>query len=104
MLHSSCLEVFCEFNRANAGCDHVDGGTSRFDRNGVIYQAICANCNPDAAGRPSFPTTAGAWATNNNAGGAGCNLGMLKFDLQLAGWMERSVRHSAEKFQEVACH
>ena len=24
--------------------DHVDGGTSRFDRNGVIYQAMCANC------------------------------------------------------------
>lgn len=76
---------FGEFNRANAGCDHVDGGTSRFDRNGVIYQAICANCNLDIAGRPLFPTTAGAWATTNNAGGAGCNLGMLKFDLQLAG-------------------
>ncbi|MFN8290363.1 MAG: PKD domain-containing protein [Chitinophagaceae bacterium] len=76
---------FGEFNRAGAGCDHVDGGTSRFDRNGVIYQAICANCNLDPAGRPSFPTTAGAWATNNTASGAGCNLGMLKFDLQLAG-------------------
>src|SRR5690606_23632703 len=24
--------------------DHVDGGTSRFDANGIIYQAICANC------------------------------------------------------------
>lgn len=77
---------FGEFNRANAGCDHVDGGTSRFDRNGVIYQAICANCNLDPSRiRPSFPTTAGAWATNNNSNGAGCNLGMLKFDLQLAG-------------------
>lgn len=76
---------FGEFNRAGAGCDHVDGGTSRFDRNGVIYQAICANCNLDINGRPSFPTTAGAWATVNNASGAGCNLAMLKFDLQLAG-------------------
>ncbi|MEJ7673157.1 MAG: SBBP repeat-containing protein [Chitinophagaceae bacterium] len=28
--------------------DHVDGGTSRFDQNGVIYQAICANCNRTA--------------------------------------------------------
>ena len=25
--------------------EHVDGGTSRYDKNGVIYQAICANCN-----------------------------------------------------------
>jgi len=23
--------------------DHVDGGTSRFDENGIIYQAMCAN-------------------------------------------------------------
>jgi hypothetical protein len=40
------------------GCDHVDGGTSRFDQNGVIYEAICANCkllDPEAI----FPTTPG---------------------------------------------
>ena len=30
-------------NGAQLG-DHVDGGTSRFDRDGVIYQAICASC------------------------------------------------------------
>ena len=77
---------FGETNRPGAGADHVDGGTSRFDRNGIIYQAICANCNLDPSGtRPQFPVTAGAWATNNNASGAGCNLGMLKFDLELAG-------------------
>lgn len=77
---------FGETNRPGAGCDHVDGGTSRFDRNGIIYQAICANCNLDPSGtRPQFPVTAGAWATTNNANGVGCNLGMLKFDLELAG-------------------
>ncbi len=77
---------FGETNRPGAGCDHVDGGTSRFDRNGVIYQAICANCNLDpTGGRPLFPTTAGAWSTTNNASGAGCNLAMLKFDLELSG-------------------
>jgi gliding motility-associated-like protein len=77
---------FGETNRPGTGCDHVDGGTSRFDRNGVIYQAICANCDLDPAGRPLYPTTAGAWATtNNSSGGAGCNLAMLKFDLQLSG-------------------
>ena len=25
--------------------DHVDGGTSRYDKEGVIYEAMCANCN-----------------------------------------------------------
>ncbi len=66
------------------GCDHVDGGTSRFDRNGVIYQAICGNCNLGAA-RPVYPVTTGAWSTTNNAGGAGCNLTMVKIAMNLAG-------------------
>jgi hypothetical protein len=28
--------------------EHVDGGTSRFDANGVIYQSLCANCGGGA--------------------------------------------------------
>jgi gliding motility-associated-like protein len=62
--------------------DHVDGGTSRFDKNGVIYQAICANCNKSI----SFFGTPGAWSTTNNASGGGqCNLGMLKIKMNFAG-------------------
>ncbi|MFI5129610.1 MAG: PKD domain-containing protein [Chitinophagales bacterium] len=60
--------------------DHVDGGTSRFDQNGVIYQAICANC-----GGGSFPTTPGAWSTTHNAAVAFCNLAMVKISFNLAG-------------------
>jgi len=41
--------------------EHVDGGTSRFDKHGIIYQGICANCG--GPGSPPFPTTTGAWAT-----------------------------------------
>ena len=39
--------------------EHVDGGTSRYDKQGTIYEAICANCedhNPNL----KFPTTPGA--------------------------------------------
>jgi gliding motility-associated-like protein len=62
--------------------DHVDGGTSRFDKNGVIYQAICANCNKSV----NFPGTPGSWSTTNNASGGGqCNLGMLKIKMNFAG-------------------
>lgn len=65
--------------------DHVDGGTSRFDAQGVIYQAICGNC-----GGPSslFPTTPGVWGPVNNAAPAangGCNLAMVKIALNFAG-------------------
>ena len=54
--------------------EHVDGGTSRFDKHGIIYQAICANC-----GGPSstpFPTTAGSWATVDASDN--CNEAALK--------------------------
>ena len=33
--------------------EHVDGGTSRYDQNGMIYQGICANCNGGASS--AFP-------------------------------------------------
>jgi hypothetical protein len=49
--------------------EHVDGGTSRFDRDGIIYQAVCASCG----GLQDFPTTTGP---NNNA--FNCNLGSVK--------------------------
>ena len=55
--------------------DHVDGGTSRFDKNGTVYQAVCAGCG----GEDSFPTTPGAYSTTNNS--FNCNLGVFKFDL-----------------------
>jgi gliding motility-associated-like protein len=65
--------------------DHVDGGTSRFDRSGTIYQAICADCDDPTTsfGANNF-TTAGAWATTKPAGNI-CNLGFAKIAFQFAG-------------------
>lgn len=63
--------------------EHVDGGTSRFDKKGVIYQSVCAGCG----GFSDFPTTVGAWSrTNkakrpNNPFQGGCNNALFKFDL-----------------------
>ncbi|MEO8591300.1 MAG: gliding motility-associated C-terminal domain-containing protein [Flavobacteriales bacterium] len=54
--------------------EHVDGGTSRFDRRGRVYQSVCAGCQ----GNSDFPTTPGAWSATNNSGG--CNNGVLKLD------------------------
>jgi len=69
--------------------EHVDGGTSRFDRNGVIYQAICANCGRDV----SFPTTPGVWSPSN--GSQECNLAAVKIAFNLAGVIG-SVRASID--------
>jgi len=54
--------------------DHVDGGTSRFDKDGTIYHAVCA-CRTN-----SFPVTPGAWSPTMNSAG-GCNNAAFKFDL-----------------------
>lgn len=77
---------FGENNSVNNGYDHVDGGTSRFDRSGVIYQAICANCEISGI-RPNFPTQPpGVWSANNPANtNAKCNLGLLKIAMNLSG-------------------
>ncbi len=60
--------------------DHVDGGTSRFDKDGVIYQAICASCFNNLP----FPTTPGVWAPTKPVVGT-CNLAMVKIAFNLAG-------------------
>jgi gliding motility-associated-like protein len=59
--------------------EHVDGGTCRFDKEGVIYEAICAGCG----GNSLFPSTVGAWSRTNNS--SNCNLAAMKFEFNLAG-------------------
>ncbi len=61
--------------------DHVDGGTSRYDKQGIIYQAICANCY----GGANFPTTPNVWAPRNGTGINGCNLAAVKIAFDFAG-------------------
>jgi gliding motility-associated-like protein len=57
--------------------EHVDGGTSRFDRSGKIYQSVCAGCG----GLSDFPTTPGAVSNTNNS--FNCNNGVIKLDFML---------------------
>jgi gliding motility-associated-like protein len=63
--------------------EHVDGGTSRYDRNGIIYQGICANCAGHSL--TPFPTSPGVWSPRNGTGGAGCNLAAVKIAFNFAG-------------------
>ncbi len=56
--------------------EHVDGGTSRFDKRGVIYQSVCGGCG----GYSNFPTTPSAWSKTNNS--PNCNNAIFKIDFQ----------------------
>lgn len=60
--------------------EHVDGGTSRFDNNGIVYQALCS-C--EDGGGP-FPTTPGVWSRTNRAPG-GCNEAAVKIEMNFTG-------------------
>ncbi len=61
----------------SSASEHVDGGTSRFDKNGVVYQSVCGGCG----GFSDFPTTPGAWSNTNLS--SNCNNIVFKFDFQL---------------------
>ncbi|MDA8715088.1 PKD domain-containing protein [Flavobacteriales bacterium] len=65
----------------NGTSEHTDGGTSRFDPSGIVYQSVCASCGG------SFPTTPGSYATTSGTAGTpyGCNLGAIKFEFDFQG-------------------
>jgi gliding motility-associated-like protein len=64
------------FGQVGGGGDHVDGGSSRFRKDGSIFQAVCAGCG----GRNTFPTTDSAFSRVNNS--PNCNMAVLRFDLE----------------------
>lgn len=66
---------YATFFGGSVSDEHVDGGTSRFDKSGVVYEAVCAGCGSN----DDFPTTPGAWSNTNNS--TNCNLGVFKFDI-----------------------
>ncbi len=63
--------------------DHVDGGTSRFDENGIIYQAMCSNCGNATTPGIFFPTTPGVWANTNPS--VNCNEAAVKIEMNFGG-------------------
>jgi gliding motility-associated-like protein len=81
LLYGSC------FGQNGGDGEHVDGGTSRFDQQGVIYQAICANCGGSSQIpiTSPYPITPGAVAPINGGLPRGCNLGAVKISFNFAG-------------------
>jgi len=61
----------------NGNGDHVDGGTSRFDKRGIVYQSVCAGCGAQS----SFPTTPGVVSNTNRSNN--CNNALFKYDFSL---------------------
>jgi len=74
--------LYATFMGGTQSRTHVDGGTSRFDKGGVVYHSVCSGCSSlNTSGRSSsdFPTTVGAWSRQNRS--INCNNAAFKFDL-----------------------
>lgn len=67
--------VYGSFYGGAVSSEHVDGGTSRFSKNGFVYQAVCAGCQ----GNDDFPTSPAAYSASNPS--AGCNIAVFKLSL-----------------------
>lgn len=68
---------YASYLGGNKADEHVDGGTSRFDKNGTIYQSICGGCG----GNSDFPTSKNAWSSINKS--RNCNNIVLKFNFEI---------------------
>lgn len=75
--HDALSIIYGTFFGGSLSSEHVDGGTSRFDPNGTIYQSVCAGCFANS----DFPTTPGAWSNTNNS--SLCNNGVIKLDFDV---------------------
>jgi gliding motility-associated-like protein len=83
--------LYASYFGGNLSSDHVDGGTSRFDKRGVIYQSVCASCSytnstgTNASTLSDFPTTHLYFSTLKNVtiGGNNCNNALFKLDFEI---------------------
>ncbi len=74
--------VYSTYLGGNSSKTHVDGGTSRFDKYGIVYHAVCSGCqfgNTTGQATSDFPTTSRAKSRLNRSGN--CNNAAFKFDL-----------------------
>tara|TARA_Y100000385_G_scaffold116717_1_gene121459 strand:+ start:1417 stop:5118 length:3702 start_codon:yes stop_codon:yes gene_type:complete len=68
--------IYGTYFGGSQSAEHVDGGTSRFDKKGIIYQSVCAGCG-NHNDFPIEPNPGAVSATNNSTN---CNNGVFKFD------------------------
>lgn len=65
-----------QFGTYYGNADHVDGGTSRFDKSGTVYQGVCSCDN----GGTILNTLPGAFATTQ---ATFCDIGVFKIDFEI---------------------
>jgi len=65
-----------EYGTYYGNSNHVDGGTSRFDKSGVVYQAVCS-CVPNGNVMNTLPNA------YSNVNSLNCSIGVFKVDFEI---------------------
>jgi hypothetical protein len=75
--------VYATYLGGTISLTHVDGGTSRFDKRGIVYHAVCASCgfSADFPTTPNIPANRRVNLGRNANGQIRCNNAAFKFDL-----------------------
>ncbi|MBG8553004.1 DUF7948 domain-containing protein [Hymenobacter guriensis] len=73
------IEYATFFGEQGGSGEHVDGGTSRFDKRGVVYHAVCGGCR----GSSRFPVPPGANTYSRVNNSSNCNNAAFKIDFEL---------------------
>ncbi|MDI9365911.1 MAG: PKD domain-containing protein [Flavobacterium sp.] len=85
MERNATKQLYGSFFGQNGGYgEHVDGGTSRFDANGIIYQSLCSCYDDNPGVGNAFPTSGGAFASTKPSA-TFCNLAAIKIAFNLSG-------------------
>lgn len=78
--------LYASYLGGGSAQEHVDGGTSRFDKNGIVYHSACGGCG----GHSDFPTFPNdVWSLTNNS--SNCNNLVFKFDFKIVPQSEFTV-------------
>jgi gliding motility-associated-like protein len=73
--------LFATYYGGNKTEDHVDGGTSRFDKKGVVYQSVCSSCPGQNQHFDDFPVSPNAPFKLNLS--PRCSNATFKIDFQI---------------------
>ncbi|MGZ3942583.1 MAG: DUF7948 domain-containing protein, partial [Bacteroidia bacterium] len=70
--------LFATYYGGPQSFEHVHGGTSRYDKRGIVYQSLCTGCG----GNQDFPISPGAWPTSTGGAinGSNCNNATFKIN------------------------
>ncbi|MBL4708941.1 MAG: gliding motility-associated C-terminal domain-containing protein, partial [Flavobacteriales bacterium] len=77
--------LYASFIAGSTSADHVDGGTSRFDKDGIIYHSVCASCGMSTNDFPTYSDhpTRGAYSTTDQSNPSTCNNALFKLDFEI---------------------